>query len=106
MEVIIHRFSNNAYWYKDRIGEPFEVEGSYPDLRRYRVKDTYKTIDICDTTEEWEDELVIKSNNVEGSGISSHDAYDGLRDFLQENNAPAHLKQKLFVLYEGAAFWD
>ena len=104
MKVTIHRCSSSSYWYMGHIEETFEVENSYPDLRRYRVKGTYKTIDICDTTEEWEEGSMIESSD--GSEITSHDAYDGLRDFLQENNAPAHLKQKLFILYESAAFWD
>ena len=104
MEVTIHRCSNKNYWYQKHIGDSFEVDDSYPDVERYRIKGSLKTINLEDTLEAVAYESHLERKDIEAMG--SEKIYTELRDFLQENDAPPSLKQKLFIMYENASFFD
>ncbi len=102
MEVTIERCGNKNYWYNSRIGESFEVE-LHNDIRRYKVKDSELTIDIEDTIS-WDD---YNSGEMldDHERVPSKNVYEELRLYLQNNDAPAHLKQKLFVLFQRSNEW-
>jgi hypothetical protein len=104
MEVTIYRCSSKYYWYQKHIGESFEVEDSHPDVTRYKVVGQDKTIDLEDTLEFEDYEDVLQKKDIDGT--PSEDIYKELREFLQKHNAPPLLKQKLFVMYENASFFD
>jgi hypothetical protein len=104
MEVTIHRCSNKNYWYQKHIGSTFEVEDSHPDVTRYKVIGQDKTIDLEDTLEFNDYQSVLQRRDFEMT--PSEEIYLVLRDFLQEHNAPPILKQKLYIMYENASFFD
>lgn len=104
MEVTIYRCSNKNYWYQKYIGMTYNVEDAYSDIKRYKVKGENLTIDLEDTLEDLSYDNYKKISKLES--IKSEELYIELRNFLQSHNSPADLKQKLYVLFVNASFFD
>ncbi len=104
MEVTIYRCTNRNYWYQKHIGNSYEVEDSFNDATRYKIKNENKTIDLEDTLEEASYNTHLKLQELDI--MKAEDSYIELRDFLQDNNAHPDLKQKLYLLFINASFFD
>lgn len=107
MKVTIYRCSNNSYWYKNYIGEEFDVENSHKDISRYKLIGSNKTITIEDTVPIEDlysnDKYIVNQNDIDDlEKYSNEIIYERLKQFLDDNKSNLNLKQELYILFERA----
>lgn len=94
MKVKIYRCSTENSWYKDRIGEEFEVETHASEIR-YKVKGQNRLIELSDTKPAGGFKIKTLKKT-----YKSKEIYEELRAFLQIHNAHEGLKQGLYKIYK------